>query len=63
MHPHRKSSSGDAFERALKGAFGEQASFGKIGKARALYARYRTDDLLDRLKGAVDDKNNEAQSP
>ena len=63
MPPRQKPSSGDAFERALKGSFGEQASPEKIGKARELYARYRTDDLLDRLKGAVDDKNNETKNP
>ena len=61
MQTPRKSSSGDAFERALKESFGEHASFATIKKARALYARYRTDDLLIRLKGL--DKSSEPKLP
>jgi hypothetical protein len=59
----RRIQRGDAFDRALKESFGEQASLVKIEQARQLYARYRTDEILDRLKEATTNKNNEAGNP
>jgi hypothetical protein len=50
MHVSRKFQRGDAFERALKEAFGDETSIKQIEQARQLYARYRTDDVLKRLK-------------
>ena len=45
--PHHR---GDAFDRALREAFGEATTLAQIEDARRLYARYRTDDLLRALK-------------
>ena len=42
---------GDAFDRAIREAFGEATTIARIEEARRLYARYRTDDLLKALKG------------
>ena len=47
---------GDAFDRALKLTFGVQASAIKVKQARILYARYRTDEMLERLKATAVDK-------
>ena len=64
MHTSPKlDATADAFERALKGSFGEHTSRAKIEQARRLYARYRTDDLLERLKGVVGSKRNESDQP
>jgi hypothetical protein len=48
----------DAFARALKEAFGDQASPERIAQARENYARHRTDDMLKRLSGAVGKNDN-----
>ena len=48
---------GDAFDRALKLTFGVQASAIKMKQARMLYARYRTDEVLERLKATAVDKD------
>jgi len=48
---------GDAFDRALKLTFGAQASHMKVKQARILYARYRTDEVLKRIRATVVDKN------
>ena len=37
------------------------AALAKIEQARKLYARYRTDDVLDRLKNEASDKNGKPQ--
>jgi hypothetical protein len=58
MQPSRKQHRDDPFERALKESFGEQTSLEKVEQARRLYARYRTSDLLERLKRTVADKSN-----
>jgi hypothetical protein len=50
MQTDRKQYQGDAFDRALRETFGEGATFAKVEEARRLYARYRTDDLLKRLR-------------
>ena len=63
MQARRKLQRGDAFDRALKESFGEQATLAKVEQARQLYARYRTDDMLERLKTAVGDKSNESDKP
>lgn len=63
MPVRRKLQRGDAFERALKESFGEQTSLAKVEQARQLYARYRTDDMLERLKGTVGNKGNESGQP
>lgn len=59
MQPSRKQHREDAFERALKESFGEQTSLAKVEQARRLYARYRTNDLLERLKGVVGNKSDQ----
>jgi len=58
-----KSGPNDAFARALKEAFVDQASPERIRQARELYARYRTDDLLKRLSGAAPGNSGEAELP
>ena len=50
MQAPRKLQRADAFERALKGAFGEQTTLAKVEQARRLYARYRTDEMLERCR-------------
>jgi hypothetical protein len=50
---------GDAFDRAIKAAFGEATTLTKIETARQLYARYRTVDLLNSLKAASPKTGNE----
>jgi hypothetical protein len=50
MHTRRKLLRGDAFDRAIRETFGETTTFAKVEEARRLYARYRTDDVLNRLK-------------
>jgi hypothetical protein len=57
MQTPRKLVRGDAFERALKESFGE-LTLAKVEQVRRLYARYRTDDVLERLnKSTAADKN------
>ena len=63
MQAPRKLQRGDAFERALKGAFGEQTTLAKVEQARRLYARYRTDEMLERLKGTVADNSKDPGAP
>ena len=60
MQTPRKLVRGDAFERALKESFGE-LTLAKVEQVRQLYARYRTDDMLKRLKGAAADKSGKPQ--
>ena len=59
MPTPRKLIRDDAFARALKESFGEQASLAKVEQARQLYARYRAEDVLERVKGAVGDKSDQ----
>jgi hypothetical protein len=61
--PSRSICRGDAFDRALKLTFGADASLVKVEQARTLYARYRTDELLERLKAIVVDKTTEDGVP
>ena len=61
MPMQRRIIRGDAFERALKASFGEQITLAKVEQARQLYARYRTDDMLDRLKGTMAEKSGKPQ--
>lgn len=61
MQTDRKQYRGDAFDRAIRETFGEATTFAKIEEARKLYARYRTDDLLKRLKNAASDENGDPQ--
>jgi hypothetical protein len=63
MQASRKLQRGDAFERAIKESFGEQTTLAKVEQTRQLYARYRTEDMLDRLKGSVGDKSNGSDRP
>ena len=63
MHAGRKHHRGDAFERALKESFGELTSLAKVEQARQLYARYRTDDMLERLKGTAAGNSNASDKP
>ena len=60
MQERRKLLRGDAFERALKDAFGERTNLATVEKARQLYARYRTDDMLERLRMAVGGNGSES---
>jgi hypothetical protein len=60
MHS-RKLHRGDAFDRALRESLGEQITLEKIEQARLLYARYRTDDVLKRLKAVGDDSSERGQ--
>ena len=62
MQAARKIQRGDAFERAIRESFGEATTLAKVEQARQLYARYRTDDILNRLKNAASDKNGKPQS-
>ena len=61
MQAARKIQRGDAFERAIRESFGETTTLAKVEQARQLYARYRTDDILNRLKNAASDKNGKPQ--
>ena len=61
MQAPRKIKRGDAFARALRETFDETATLAKVEQARKLYARYRTDDVLDRLKNEASDKNGKPQ--
>ena len=61
MQAPKKIKRGDAFARAISEAFGESATLAKIEQSRKLYARYRTDDVLDRLKNEASDKNGKPQ--
>ena len=61
MQAARKIQRGDAFERAIKESFGETTTLAKVEQARQLYARYRTDDILNRLKNAAPGKNGKPQ--
>jgi len=61
MQAARKIQRGDAFERAIRESFGETTTLAQVEQARQLYARYRTDDILDRLKKAASDKNGKPQ--
>jgi hypothetical protein len=60
---HSRKSQQDAFERALRETFGRLTSREKVNQARKLYARYRTDDILKRLKSVVANKNNGGGAP
>jgi hypothetical protein len=62
MQADRKLNQGDAFDRAIREIFGETAATRvQVEAARKLYARYRTDDVLNRLRRAAPDKNGEPQ--
>lgn len=61
MHARRGPNRGDAFDRAIREAFGETTPLAKMQEARRLYARYRTDDLLTRMKNAVSRQGDEPQ--
>jgi hypothetical protein len=61
MHPDRKQYRGDAFDRAIRETFGEATTFAKVEEARKLYARYRTDDLLNSLRAGTPDENGKPQ--
>jgi SHS2 domain-containing protein len=61
MQTRRKLSRGDAFERAIRETFGETTTLAKVEEARQLYARYRTEDLLNSLKKLSPDKNDKSQ--
>jgi hypothetical protein len=61
MQPDRKQSRGDAFDRAIRETFGEATTFAKVEEARRLYARYRTDDLLNRLRDGEPDETGKPQ--
>ena len=61
MQAARKIQRGDAFERAIRESFGETTTLAQVEQARQLYARYRTDDILNRLKKAASDKNGKPQ--
>jgi hypothetical protein len=61
MHVNPELHRGDAFDRAIRETFGEATTPEKVAEARKLYARYRTDDLLKRLRGIASDENGEPQ--
>jgi hypothetical protein len=61
MQPDRKQYRGDAFDRAIRETFGETTTFAKVEEARRLYARYRTDDLLNSLRNEAPDKDAKPQ--
>lgn len=61
MQTGRKLHRGDAFARAIRATFGETTTPAKVEEARRLYARYRTDDLLNSLKNSAPDKNGKSQ--
>lgn len=63
MNANRKTQPGDAFERAIKETFGEQTSGAKVEQSRQLYARYRTEDMLARLRTAVGGNNDQNPKP
>jgi hypothetical protein len=44
-----------------QGSVRRERNAGKIEQARKLYARYRTDDVLDRLKNEASDKSGKPQ--
>ena len=57
MQVPRKIRRGDAFERAIRETFGASTTLAKVEQARQLYARYRTDDVLNRLKAPDQSRN------
>jgi hypothetical protein len=61
MHTDPKLNRRDAFERAIRETFGQQVTPTQVEEARRLYARYRTDDLLNGLREAPPDKRGESQ--
>lgn len=61
MQTPRKLLRGDAFDRAIRETFGETTTLAKVEQARRLYARYRTEDLLNGLKKLSPDKNGKSQ--
>jgi hypothetical protein len=61
MQIRRKLHRGDAFDRAIRETFGETITLAKVEEARRLYARYRTDDLLNSLRTLAPDKNGKPQ--
>jgi len=61
MQPDRKQYRGDAFDRAIRETFGEATTFAKVEEARRLYARYRTDDLLNSLRTGTPGENGKPQ--
>lgn len=61
MQPDRKQYRGDAFDRAIRETFGEATTFAEVEEARRLYARYRTDDLLNSLRARAPDENSKPQ--
>jgi len=61
MHADPTLHRADAFERALRETFGGATTPQQVDEARKLYARYRTDDLLKRLRNVTPDENGEAQ--
>jgi hypothetical protein len=63
MQAPRKIKRGDAFERAIRETFGETTTLAQIEQARQLYARYRTDDVLKRLKDTAPDPNEQNGKP
>jgi hypothetical protein len=48
-------------ERAIRETFGETTTFAKVEEARRLYARNRTDDLLNSLRDEEPDNNAKLQ--
>ena len=62
MQPDPKLNQGDAFDRAIRETFGEKTTPAQVEEARKLYARYRTDDLLNRLRDAAPGKDNKPQT-
>jgi hypothetical protein len=63
MQAPRKIKRGDAFERAIRETFGESTTLAQVEQARQLYARYRTDDVLKRLKDTAPDPNEKNGKP
>jgi hypothetical protein len=61
MNPSPELVRGDAFDRAIRETFGVAITPEQVAEARKLYARYRTDDLLKRLRSVTPDKNGEPQ--
>lgn len=61
MQTRGKLHRGDAFDRAIRETFGETTTLAKVEEARRLYARYRTEDLLNNLKKSAPDKNGKPQ--
>jgi len=61
MQTDPKQYRGDAFDRAIRETFGEATTFAKVEEARKLYACYRTDDLLKRLRNVASGENSDPQ--